>query len=724
MRKITCLLIALLCSFASVVSAQSITSLDDLSNSKAFTIRCGRGYLYANSGHTELVATRPNESPTLTLDYKFVLYKHTDNKYYLYNLGAGKFVQRASSGEGTSLTTSPDHELQIIANEKGQYKDECPWFLAVNGQLLNNNGQGGARTNYGTTALEDDKVDQGNQWALEVPETDAEVNGEAFSTLLNLSNSKAYYILCNRGYMYSNAEHTGLKATKASEGDPELTDDFKFVVYKTNNDYYLCSVGAGKFVQKSGAYTSLGLPSTPLRINIKKNTLGNDTYSFTLAVNGNLLNNNNDHDIMTNWEDLDEGNQWTFVEAGDYTGGLNDDKFASLVDASDYVSTAMNGYSIGSGYNSYSYAAGTTEDNKNAAVAAINALTTESSADEIAAAKSGLQQIVAGLTINQPANGSFIRIRSTDAAHAAMPYLTSINSTVNETRAAYYPSTSVDYEATIFYYANNNLLAYGTGYYLANNSNFAGYNGITEGTVVAFRAATNGTKGQYNVTFNNGNRYLYAQENNGNYYTDAGGTGNSHARYNFWLEEVSSLPVSISAAGYATLIAPVALAIPENVKVYTATLEDTKAVLTELTEGVIPANTGVVLEGAEGTYNFTITTTEEQASSDLQGQPQTVNAAAGTTVFALGNKDGKVAFYRLEDGDGADRTIKGMRAYFETETPAQAISLDFGAVTGIDGTTVTTPNNANAPIYDLSGRRVMKAQQGIYIQNGRKIYVK
>ena len=53
---------------------------------------------------------------------------------------------------------------------------------------------------------------------------------------------------------------------------------------------------------------------------------------------------------------------------------------------------------------------------------------------------------------------------------------------------------------------------------------------------------------------------------------------------------------------------------------------------------------------------------------------------------------------------------------------AQALRFNFGETTGIEG--VIEGTNANAVIFDLSGRRVAKMQKGIYIVNGKKVYVK
>ena len=45
-------------------------------------------------------------------------------------------------------------------------------------------------------------------------------------------------------------------------------------------------------------------------------------------------------------------------------------------------------------------------------------------------------------------------------------------------------------------------------------------------------------------------------------------------------------------------------------------------------------------------------------------------------------------------------------------------------VTGGTGINSINANDANAPIYNVAGQRVSKAQKGVYIQNGKKVAVK
>lgn len=324
----------------------------------------------------------------------------------------------------------------------------------------------------------------------------------------------------------------------------------------------------------------------------------------------------------------------------------------------------------------------------------------------------------AAVVLNKPANGTFIRIHSSAASQAAMPYLSSETSTAKPNRAAYLVGKDGENEAkTIFFYNGNKLLAYETGYYLENISNFAGYKGITTGTSIQFSEAANRAAGCYNVKFN-GNRFLYTQVSGSNYFTDAANSASSDG-YNFQMEYVESLPLSVGAAGYATLIAPVALEIPAGVEVYTVAFEDGKAKLTSISD-VIPANVGVVVKAAQGTYNFNITTTENVATSALSGVPNTENVASESAAFILANGKHGVGFYKLSS---ANRTIHGFRAFYTAPVEAQAVSafLLEDNVTGIEEIETSADK---APIYDLSGRRVAKAEKGVYIQNGRKIFVK
>lgn len=386
-------------------------------------------------------------------------------------------------------------------------------------------------------------------------------------------------------------------------------------------------------------------------------------------------------------------------------------------------------YSIGTNYQQYQYSGDL--DAYNTAIKKAKQIISEYfglfTANDVTTANNNLSKVAkADFTINTPNDGSFIRIRATDSSQGTMPYLTSELSTYKSatTRAALKPGKGGDNEAnTIFYYKNQKLIAYSTGYKTANNSNFLGYNGIVPGTNVTFKEASD-ARSEYNVMFNDNNRKLFTKKTTENktdyYYTDAADKTANGAGYRFWLEKVESLPVTVSDAGYATLCAPVALTIPANVEVYTASFGQTGVKLTHIT-GVIPANTGVVIEATAGKYNFAITTSKETASSDLIGNIATENVDASKAAYILGNSTAGVGFYKL---NSEDRTIKGGRAYYVAPSGEAAAFLFNGTTTGIDAIKAAL-NDVHAPIYDLSGRKVANAVKGgVYIKNGKKFIVK
>lgn len=416
---------------------------------------------------------------------------------------------------------------------------------------------------------------------------------------------------------------------------------------------------------------------------------------------------------------------------------LDDDAIA-VADAEDKVLQARpslqslynsTGYGIGTGYQQYTYNgdANVYTSARTAANDVLQKYAVNLTVDEVNTAKNNLENAASAdkFTINTPADGSYIRIRATSSADNGMPYLTSDLSDVEKmtTRAALVSGANSAVNS-IFYYKDQKLIAYGTGYKATGNGVYLGYDGVADGTVVTFKAATE-ANGEYNVVYKTSggeNRKLYAQVNGSKYYTDAWGVDGNHNRCRFWLEAVQSLPVSVSAAGYATLFAPVALTIPQNVQAYTASFADNKVTLTPI-EGTIPANTGVVIEAAEGNYNFAITTTEATATSDLRGDVATANVDAASAAYILGKTDAQgVGFFKL---NSTDREIKGGRAYYVAPNGGAAAAYLFnGNVTGLEAIK-TALNDANAPIYDLSGRKVAKALKGgLYIKNGQKFIVK
>ena len=178
---------------------------------------------------------------------------------------------------------------------------------------------------------------------------------------------------------------------------------------------------------------------------------------------------------------------------------------------------------------------------------------------------------------------------------------------------------------------------------------------------------------------------------------------------------------STDGKNYATLNLPYASTLPTGVTAYKATVEGTTVNLTEYrTENqVLPANTPVLLT-ATTAGSKTFAPAAYEAADNRTGFQGTLAATAvdATNTYILSQKDGKVNFFALDE---TNNTINANKAYLVVPAGgAQALNFNFGNTTGIQNAAVEGVN-ANAPLFDLSGRRVVKAVKGgIYIQNGKK----
>lgn len=232
------------------------------------------------------------------------------------------------------------------------------------------------------------------------------------------------------------------------------------------------------------------------------------------------------------------------------------------------------------------------------------------------------------------------------------------------------------------------------------------------------------------LTLNNG-QYLCVDKNGVVDRLTSGNNNTSHGfSTDFMFEEVSStnyaghavnFTESTDGKAYATLNLPFATTIPAGVTAYKKVDGTESSVKLEVYKNemeVLPANTPVLLQANEaGEKTFAPAAYEAQKATGFSGTlAATAVTAANTYILA---KDGDaVKFCKLS---AASNTVNANKAYFTlTAAAANALNFDFGGVaTGIENAVADKANNA--PIYDLSGRRVMNAVKGgIYIQNGKK----
>ena len=179
--------------------------------------------------------------------------------------------------------------------------------------------------------------------------------------------------------------------------------------------------------------------------------------------------------------------------------------------------------------------------------------------------------------------------------------------------------------------------------------------------------------------------------------------------------DVKSYDLKMSAAGYSTFYSQEsAFAITGEVTAYAGLLNGNVLKLVPVADNRIPAGSAVIIKGEPGTA-YTAVKTQEVATipqNDLQGSDGTV--VGNGSIYVLANKDNKIGFYLLNDGD----KVPAGKAYLNNGANAKAIYFQ-DETTGILNRQAYV--NEAKTIYNLSGQRIREMHKGINIVNGQKI---
>ena len=186
--------------------------------------------------------------------------------------------------------------------------------------------------------------------------------------------------------------------------------------------------------------------------------------------------------------------------------------------------------------------------------------------------------------------------------------------------------------------------------------------------------------------------------------------------------EYDEAPVVMTDAKYATFCAPFDVNVPYGMKAYTVqgVNEDTSLDMADVKD-VIPANTPVVLSG-DGAKSFTAYGVAVPATTEagmLTGVYSDTEAPVGS--YVLQNIDGVVGMYQVAEGE--QPIVKANHAYLIVQTyKAKAFYFskeDADEATGINLTPALS--ESKEVIYNMAGQQVKKAQNGIYVINGKKV---
>lgn len=317
--------------------------------------------------------------------------------------------------------------------------------------------------------------------------------------------------------------------------------------------------------------------------------------------------------------------------------------------------------------------------------------------------------------LNMPGKGLFFKIKSNDGTR----YVTANGATEGAWRLQ--TTTDSTDEGTIFGYDGSHLVSLSTGraVYLSGGSQAK----LADYTVTNFGTVEFGTTpdNKYAVYVKQGAQTatMHLWQDNRNAVDGSGNKNTGDVLTHLQLEEVESVPVHLNTAGLATFTPAHDMVVPNDVEIYVASQYDTahqRINLSQVQGKVIPADTPVLLYGAAST------TIQLTYSDEEDGAPAiSVNAFQGRFAPSAvpAGQEGRV----LKEGEFVKVVpdfVRGMRAFVSAAPSAGTrTALAFPGVTAVES--VKTASEAEAPIYDLSGRRVTKPVAGqIYVQNGKK----
>lgn len=183
---------------------------------------------------------------------------------------------------------------------------------------------------------------------------------------------------------------------------------------------------------------------------------------------------------------------------------------------------------------------------------------------------------------------------------------------------------------------------------------------------------------------------------------------------------------SISSAGWATYCSPYALDFSGDITNLTdayIVTGGTGGVLakTSVKGGTVPANTGLLLNGDEGTVTIPVvgSSSTNVSANKLVGVTADTPIAAEAGYVLMGSPS--LGFYLNSNAFTVGANTAYLPANFDT-TGARFFSL-FDDATGINAIN-GEGSMVNGSVFNLAGQRVAQPTKGLYIVNGKKVVIK
>lgn len=176
-------------------------------------------------------------------------------------------------------------------------------------------------------------------------------------------------------------------------------------------------------------------------------------------------------------------------------------------------------------------------------------------------------------------------------------------------------------------------------------------------------------------------------------------------------------------ANVATFSASSPVTFSSDATAYIAINSDNKQVTLSPLNGALAAGQGAIVSKATtgDIYAYVSTEATDSRNNQLVGGGDATKELTDGNYYIFNKKGDDAVFSPLNN---TSTTLAANKAALKTATPGgQALTLDFGSVTGIN--TATTAMPATNATFDLSGRKVSgKLPAGLYIKNGKKLLIK
>ena len=516
------------------------------------------------------------------------------------------------------------------------------------------------------------------------------------------ANTAHWYAMTMRGqsgnYLLSakGGEAVGTTTVDKTNHPDVLEDQYQWAfVGNLKDGYKIYSKNENKFLVLDGQLKLVDGQESTFKL---YETSNNDGFSF-FVTEGNCLNRYNEGKIAT-WSGFDDGSTFRIQEPKSYVTDYAKDFFTNVPE------NAIWGVSI----------------DGNAYRAAYNAAIAEGATDvEITALATKNKEMANAEFVNPIEEGKYYRLYNVVDARKWLTVDANDNSEM---------TCDANAEKAVGSVVKFEKIASEPGQYRMK------VEGKTIGKFVriynSIKLVGDDSEEKGSFTVNAlGNKFTFQDKANANTYSYLHCNGNSVVGWEAsapskWYvvpaNDVEIATTEVNGKRYASAYLPFDVNEVNDAQAYVGELNDAKNVLNMTAVSSVPANQGFVLVGNQEKATLTIGNAEAlPVANALIGSnvKVTLNDENRADNLVFGKSEGIVGFYKPSTANNTIAANKAFIAASSLTAGAGAIAMNFGGnTTGINNAVVASEN---APIFDLSGRRVVKAVKGgVYIQNGKK----